>query len=496
MSQEWWGDSGDGPDFSDRSELRDAVNDIAGHRNVIDGAIIDVAIWMRDHDDWKGEGLSKPEQFLAFRFGLTTANARRYVLAAARADELPASLAAVRRGELSLDQLLPIVRKVPGWADDQVLSLARRLTVGQINSVIDRYDFARSGPPPTDGSTSPVEDEGAASTTRDVDRASSPADGPHGATGSADTTAPAGSTDSVAPTTMDTNSESTRTGETEAAIGSSGTVVPPDRCWSGTGDDGRWRMHLETSRETGMAIEAAMRDERDRVWRESGESISDAEALANACVRSVDSIDDPVRRDRCRTVVHLNVDGRATDGHGHGLPDAVARHIGCDGLVTSVFHENGRPLSVGRTQRIVPERTRREIIRRDGGCRVPGCDATHHLDIHHVVHWSDHGPTDTWNLVALCGHHHRMHHHGRLGISGDADDPDGLRMTNRHGVDLADAGARPTPPTDPPPTPRTGYRPPLGERLDRNWISFVHPERLAAIAAATARRAGLPPPRR
>ena len=48
------------------------------------------------------------------------------------------------------------------------------------------------------------------------------------------------------------------------------------------------------------------------------------------------------------------------------------------------------------------------------------------LQIHHIVHWEDGGPTDTWNLVALCDAHHRLHHLGRLQIAGDADDPDGL----------------------------------------------------------------------
>ncbi|MDA3032972.1 MAG: hypothetical protein O3B90_11700, partial [Actinomycetota bacterium] len=40
---------------------------------------------------------------------------------------------------------------------------------------------------------------------------------------------------------------------------------------------------------------------------------------------------------------------------------------------------------------------------------------------------------DTDNLLLVCGKHHRMHHRGRLDITGDADRPDGLEFRNQHG---------------------------------------------------------------
>ena len=453
-----------GLDVADVAGLNEAINVAAGHRNALDGQMVDIAIWMLSHDDWKGEGLTTPERFLAFRCGLSASAARRYVAVAERADELPESVDALRRGELALDQLMPIVRRVPDWADGQVLSLAKRLTVGQITAMIGKYDFARSGPP----GHSPVGDD------TEVGR---PADDAHGETTPhpvhddgdlVETSAPADVADEVA---------------NRPVV----ATVPTDRCWYGVGDDGRWRLHLETSAECGMIIESAIRDRRDLAFRDGRTTISDAEALADACGRSLEAIDDPARRERFRTNIHLHTDGRATDRVGQALPDVISDHITCDGLLTPVFHENGVPISVGRTQRIVPERTRKQVLLRDGACRVPGCGATHHLDIHHIIHWSDHGPTDTWNLVALCGHHHRMHHHGRLGIVGDADVDDGLRITNARGVEIADTGARPDPPAGSPPTPESGYRPPLGERLDMNWVSFVHPRRLAYIAEQAER---------
>ena len=72
---------------------------------------------------------------------------------------------------------------------------------------------------------------------------------------------------------------------------------------------------------------------------------------------------------------------------------------------------------------------------RDQGCAVPGCTQTHILEVHHIIHWEDGGPTDTWNLICLCPHHHRLHHRGELGITGNADDGT-VVFTDRNGTPL------------------------------------------------------------
>ena len=134
-------------------------------------------------------------------------------------------------------------------------------------------------------------------------------------------------------------------------------------------------------------------------------------------------------RGRPTVLLHLRIDENGPRGHLHlgpALTDGVRRYLCCDSRVRAVFDRGGRAVSVGRELRIVPERTRLVIEERDRGCRVPGCDRTKWLQIHHIVHWEDGGPTNTWNLVALCHAHHRLHHLGRLQISGDADEPDGL----------------------------------------------------------------------
>jgi hypothetical protein len=50
------------------------------------------------------------------------------------------------------------------------------------------------------------------------------------------------------------------------------------------------------------------------------------------------------------------------------------------------------------------------LLARDRSCRFPGCGAVRFLHAHHVVSWTDDGPTDLDNLVTLCGHHHRFVH--------------------------------------------------------------------------------------
>ena len=150
---------------------------------------------------------------------------------------------------------------------------------------------------------------------------------------------------------------------------------------------------------------------------------------------------------------------------------AIRDRVLCDGAIQPVWERDGIPFSVGRTQRIVPDRTRRIIQHRDLGCRVPGCTADRFVEIHHIIHWLNGGPTDTWNLVSICPKHHRMHHQGRLGITGNADEQQGLTFTDWMGRAIGPNG-QPNVPTRPPPQPAEPYRHPCGERLDMNWVGL------------------------
>ena len=151
------------------------------------------------------------------------------------------------------------------------------------------------------------------------------------------------------------------------------------------------------------------------------------------------------RADRYLVHAHLDTaDAGKPRGESHLgpiLPDALRRFLGCDASMRPVWETNGVPVSVGRSERIVPDRTRRLIEHRDQGCIVPGCGRRWQMDVHHITHWEDGGGTDTDNLCCLCRTHHRQHHLGELGIRGNADRPGGLVVTDRWGRVIEPTGA-------------------------------------------------------
>ena len=66
---------------------------------------------------------------------------------------------------------------------------------------------------------------------------------------------------------------------------------------------------------------------------------------------------------------------------------------------------------LGRTQREVNLAWRSLLGTLDGErCRFPGCTRHTKLHAHHVIFWSDGGPTDLDNLILVCSRHHTLIH--------------------------------------------------------------------------------------
>jgi hypothetical protein len=100
----------------------------------------------------------------------------------------------------------------------------------------------------------------------------------------------------------------------------------------------------------------------------------------------------------------------------------VARRLACDAKVLlSADAPNGQSLNLGRARRDPSDAQRITIRRRDKGCRFPGCTHTEFTDVHHVTHWVDGGRTDLDNLAELCDQHHRAVHEMGWKMSGDAN---------------------------------------------------------------------------
>jgi hypothetical protein len=427
------------------AELEGTLDEVSGHLNAQHARLVDVAIAMAEQPSWWcGPGVEQPHRYLAWRTAISLDRAKQVVTIAERAGELPTCMARFRAGELSIDQMPAIAARAPGWVDQQLAALAAELTVSQLRCTLAQYPFPVAGDP-----DDPSQDDGseAADDTADDDP-SSRDDG--------------GGND----------------GDTDGRA----SDEPRDEwVWFGWGDDGRFRMRLETEADTGLVIEQAMRESRDRLFRQLGGTVTMADVMRDIAERSLDKVGSTARRVRYRLNLHLDADGTFTDPVGRALPDAIRRHVCCDGRLSPVFLRGSQPIGAGRTQHIVPPRLRRQVIRRDhGACRVPGCGADTFVEIHHVVHWEDHGVTESHNLICLCPQHHRMHHRGDLGIVGDADRPDGVTFPNRHGLVITPSGARPTPPGAPPPPPNGRYRHPGGERLDSRFVHFSLPPTPAA----------------
>jgi hypothetical protein len=96
----------------------------------------------------------------------------------------------------------------------------------------------------------------------------------------------------------------------------------------------------------------------------------------------------------------------------------AAEMLLCDCSVARVvLGGRSEPLDIGRKTPVVPPSMRRAVVVRDRHCRFPGCDRPPGwCDAHHVVHWTQGGPTAVHNLVLLCRRHHRLIHHRRFRV--------------------------------------------------------------------------------
>ncbi|HEX7134181.1 MAG TPA: DUF222 domain-containing protein, partial [Iamia sp.] len=252
----------------------------------------------------------------------------------------------------------------------------------------------------------------------------------------------------------------------------------------GTDESDQWPASIRLPADEGQVVEEALKASRDRLHdaqRAAAEAdvtvkVSWADALVGMA-HSVLTTDASGAEVSSRPGVLLHLQAPVGDAEawraemhmGPALPPSMRRYLTCDCDIAAVWHTDGRPVQLGRRARTVPRRIRRLVEHRDGGCRVPGCDSTLWVQVHHIIHWEDHGDTVTWNLICLCGHHHRQHHMGLLGITGNADLTDGVTFTTATGRVLEPTG-RPTPPTEMPEV--EPYDGPTGETLHKHWVVF------------------------
>ncbi|MDT0158808.1 DUF222 domain-containing protein [Microbacterium sp. ARD32] len=133
-----------------------------------------------------------------------------------------------------------------------------------------------------------------------------------------------------------------------------------------------------------------------------------------------------------------------SEDHLISVPGAVADQHLCDsGFVPVTVDSCGKPLDVGREQRLFTPRQRIALAIRDGGCRWRGCDRPpSYCEAHHIDEWQrDQGRTDVDRGILLCRFHHMELHHGGWRISRDGDGDFGLHHPSGEKSALRDRAA-------------------------------------------------------
>ena len=157
--------------------------------------------------------------------------------------------------------------------------------------------------------------------------------------------------------------------------------------------------------------------------------------LADALVQMAsESLASDADHDRATLMVRtdiptlLGVEGatQAKLGDGTTVPsdttitNETLRRLACDARIQLVVEDPvDGVIGIGRTSRTIPQWLARIVRARDGGCRFPQCERTLWLQVHHLKHWADGGPTDLDNLITLCGFHHRLIHNDGWRIEGN-----------------------------------------------------------------------------
>lgn len=435
---------------------------------------------------WCGVGFKSPEQWLTAYAGLTWSSAHDIVRIAERSADLPTMRALLDDGKLTLGQAAVVAKYTPAAYDEEVAEFASYTTVTQLRRALCRYDFHVDDP---DGSATD------SSGTDSSDKADAAGDESSESSESSESV--------ILPGDQAADEELVDAASDAAQDRGPGAfdpaTAPPTLEMRYV--DGRFRLLYDAPADLGALVEQALLEAKDTLFHlrtrmmseprpatatsrpgaaACGDSPADAarsqkgagfgEAMSLMAQRSLDE-GAPLghsRASRYRVYLHLDTGGHGWLNKRSALPQSLRDRILCDGVVQPIWETEGKPVNVGRAQRIVPARTRRLLEDRDRGCRFPGCLAMHHLECHHLDHWINGGCTDADRMIMLCPFHHDEHHRGVFVMVGDPSRPAGVVFTARDGTrlrpeflpyDAPDAPDPPDAPNSPDAPDSAGYRP-------------------------------------
>jgi hypothetical protein len=146
-----------------------------------------------------------------------------------------------------------------------------------------------------------------------------------------------------------------------------------------------------------------------------------ATALRSLCEQRIAGDPEP---DRATVVIETDLDTfAAREGvvtlNGRPTLFRDVADLVCDMRYQVVGVRNGVTVGISRTSRDIPRWLRRLLNKRDKGCRFPNCTQMRFTHGHHLIWWSNGGPTDLDNLISLCSYHHHVIHDLHWKILGD-----------------------------------------------------------------------------
>jgi hypothetical protein len=103
--------------------------------------------------------------------------------------------------------------------------------------------------------------------------------------------------------------------------------------------------------------------------------------------------------------------GVALTGGGSTVPIGVALRMAAHAHHYLYIYDEkcGRPIFLGRSQRLASADQRIVLHAIDGGCTMPGCDqSAYHCQVHHLIEWSPDGTTDIDRLALVCEQNHDL----------------------------------------------------------------------------------------
>jgi hypothetical protein len=330
-------------------ELEAEIAGVCGVMNAATARLVSLLARVLETGAWQVSGVHSPSQWVAWQCGVSPARARSLLSMARRRAELPATSAAFDAGELCEDQVAVICRHAPAAVDAQVAGLARAATVTQLRRALGSYPFDHEPAGPDQ----------------------------------------AGPTEPSQPTAPE-EARGVSFGHTESGSWRLSAVLPPDE---------------------GALVERALLAARDELFAAgqgdpaprtlpdrapAASEVSWADAFVAMAERSLGAgAGSRPHHERHLVLLHVGTEGDGRTGAhlhlGPALSEGLRRFVGCDARIRPVMESGGRPVSVGRAFRTVPERTRIVVEDRDRGCRVPGCDRDRWLHVHHIEHWEDGG---------------------------------------------------------------------------------------------------------